>query len=172
MGKVKKILVICTGNACRSPMAEGFLKKYLKPEGGFEISSAGVAAVAGAHASPFAVEVMKQEGIDISSHSTRPFSSDTAKAADVILAMTNAHKDFVISAVPEIKDKVFLYKEFAGTDDKDTEIADPIGRPIPVYRELCNTIKDLTQNIAIKIKESTGRDNADEDSDRFGPRGV
>jgi len=65
---MNKILVVCTGNACRSPMAEGFLRKELFQNEGFIVKSAGISAVDGMKPTPYAVDVMKDEGIDISGY--------------------------------------------------------------------------------------------------------
>ncbi len=154
MSNIKKILVVCTGNACRSPMAEGFLKKDLKVEDGFEIASAGIFATDGLAPTPDAVHVMNEQGIDISAYSSTAFSSLLAKAADLVLVMSEEHKNFVIKAVPGIDKKVFLYKEFAGADGEDKNIIDPIGQPVIVYRSVRDEIQNLTQEIIKRIKSS------------------
>ncbi len=156
MSNIKKILVICTGNACRSPMAEGLLKKHLKTEENFEIVSAGTLSIDGLAPTPSAVLVMKELGIDISSYSSTAFSIALAKVADLILVMADVHKDFVTKAVPGIDKKVFLYKEFAGiiAENENKSIIDPIGQPLIVYRSVRDEIRNLTQEIIKKIKPS------------------
>ncbi len=151
MSKTKKILVVCTGNACRSPMAEGFLKKYLDPEDGFEVYSAGISAVDGQAPTDLAITVMKECGIDISAYSSTAFEYEMAELSDIILVMTQAHKSFIVNTVPGVKPKTFLYKEFAGIVDQDKDIADPIGRPIETYRSVRDTLKNLTQDIIVKL---------------------
>lgn len=152
MSQIKKILVVCTGNACRSPMAEGFLKKQLNPEEGFVILSEGISAADGLMPTDYAVEVMSEEHINISSYRTKPFSMDFARAADVILVMSKVHKDFILDIMPEIKDKIFLYNEFAGIKSGNEDIEDPIGQPLSTYRSVRDHIKQATEAIVRRIR--------------------
>lgn len=151
---IKKILVVCTGNSCRSPMAEGFLRKDLTPQDGYEILSVGTSvAIGGFHPTPEAVEVMREEGVDISAYISKPFSEVLAKAADIILVMADIHKEFILDSLPELKDKLYLFKEFAGGAYSDREITDPVGQPIMVYRRVKEEIKKASSEIARRIKE-------------------
>lgn len=151
---IKKILVVCTGNSCRSPMAEGFLKKYLGPEGDFEIISVGTSVETGGfRPTPEAIEVMKEAGIDISTYVNKPFLEILAKVADLILVMAGIHKEFILEKLPEVKDKLYLFKEFAGGADSDRDITDPIGQTIAVYRSVREEIKKASLEIVRRIKE-------------------
>jgi protein-tyrosine-phosphatase len=152
MGHIKNILVVCTGNACRSPMAEGFLKAYLDEGAGYHIYSAGISAVPGLPPTSMAVQVMKEQSVDISFFCSSPFTRTLAESADLILVMARHHKDLIVESMPEIKDKVFLYNEFAGLAGQDKDIYDPIGQPIDVYRDICSQIKAATEKIVYKIK--------------------
>ena len=152
MNKVKKILVVCTGNACRSPMAEGFLKERLKQEHDFVVLSAGISAVDGLAPTDAAIQVMKEDGIDISSYSTKSFSKVFANAADLVLVMSRAHKEFILNKMPGLKNKVFLYTEFANTTNSPGDIDDPIGQPISMYRHVRDQIKAASKEIAGKIR--------------------
>jgi len=134
-------------------MAEGFLKKYLTPEDGFEIISAGISAAGGFKPAPETIEVMKEDDIDISSYASKPFLKNFAKAADVILVMADIHKEFILRESPEFKDKICLFKEFADSPDIDKDMADPIGQPISVYRRVKEEIKRASIKIAERIKE-------------------
>ena len=127
MDNIRKILVVCTGNACRSPMAEGFLKKYFSAEDGFEITSAGIFTTGGMPPTPTAVQVMSEQDVDISGYLSTAFDKAVARAADLILVMSDMHKDFVREKVFGIDKKRFLYKEFAGTICTNKNIDDPIG---------------------------------------------
>lgn len=151
MDKIKKILVVCTGNSCRSPMAEGFLKKELKQEDGFEIVSAGTSAMEGLSPTQPAIDVMKEEAIDISAYRSKPFSKDLIESSGLILAMANMHREFILNIMPEVRNKIYLYKEFAGGENQDIE--DPIGKPLAVYKNVKEEIKKSTEGIVNKIKE-------------------
>ena len=153
MNNIKKILVVCTGNACRSPMAEGFLRKDLSQGDGFIVKSAGTSAVDGVRPTPYAVDVMKDEGVDISGYLSSALSNDFLKAADLILVMAKMHKDAITETTPELKEKVYLYNDFASLG-RNADIIDPIGQPLSVYKDVCNQIKEATLRIAITNTES------------------
>jgi len=154
MDKIRKILVICTGNACRSPMAEGFLKKYFRQENGFEVTSAGISTTGGMPPTPDAVQVMIEQDIDISGYLSTAFDEALVRAADLILVMSDMHKDFVRGKVFGTDKKIFLYKEFAGAIGTDKNIDDPIGQTITVYRNVRDEIRDLTEAIVERIMSS------------------
>jgi protein-tyrosine phosphatase len=134
-------------------MAEGFLKQHLRPQDGFEIISAGIFAIEGVSPTPEAIEVMQEENIDISSYLSKPFSKSLAKSADIILVMAQMHKEFILNTLPEVKDKVYLFKEFADLTDQDKDITDPLGQPISVYKTIKEEIRKASVEIAIKIKK-------------------
>jgi protein-tyrosine-phosphatase len=152
MSDIKKILVVCTGNACRSPMAEGYLRAVLKQEEGFEVMSAGTGAADGFKPTQEAVDVMKEDSVDISFLITKAISKSFVDAADLILVMAEKHKKFILEYFPESKEKVFLYKQYARIDDGSKDIADPIGQPIQVYRKIRDEIKNATNNIVKRVK--------------------
>ncbi len=151
MADIKNIIVVCTGNACRSPMAEGFLKKYLAGSSRYRITSAGISAVDGLAPTPAAVQVMEEYLIDISCFRSTCFSRRLALSSNIILVMAKHHRDFIVENMPDMQGKTFLYKEFAGIEEKPQDIQDPIGQPIEVYRIVCNEIKAASEKIAEKI---------------------
>ncbi|MEA3328921.1 MAG: L-threonylcarbamoyladenylate synthase [Candidatus Omnitrophota bacterium] len=142
--KFKKIIFVCTGNICRSPMAEGLLRNKIKQLGKnklIEIISVGVSAPLGMQASRNAVEVMKQEGIDISGHKSRPLDTFLIKDADLIFVMEPKHKEVVLANVPQAASKVHLL-----------DISDPIGGEMEAYRQTLNSLKDRLTKI-LKLLE-------------------
>jgi protein-tyrosine phosphatase len=110
------ILVICTGNICRSPMAEGFLRRLLAaraPTAGFRVSSAGTSAWDGSAATREAVEAAVERDTDISGHSARRLTPDLVEDADLVVGMTAEHRDRAAGMAPGAADRVFTLKELA-----------------------------------------------------------
>ncbi len=146
------VLVVCTGNTCRSPMAEGLLKSFMKEafgESGWQVGSAGTAALDGDEAAENAIAAMEEMGIDIRSHRARLVNLSMIEDADLILAMTERHRDAVIALVPDAADKIRVLA-----------MADPYGMPLEVYREcaleLSRQLRELTDEIK-KEEEEKGR---------------
>ncbi|MHB1418310.1 MAG: low molecular weight protein arginine phosphatase [Bacillota bacterium] len=111
---MKNILFICTGNTCRSSMAEGIAKNLLprKDKEEFLFVSAGVAAAHGAPATPEAIKVMSEKGIDLSTHQATQVTQELIERADLVLAMTRGNKAQILRMVPEAREKVYLLKEY------------------------------------------------------------
>lgn len=136
-GQAKKVLVVCTGNSCRSPMAAGWLNRKLAGKG-WTAESAGTAAWNGAPASPEAIAVMREIGVDVSAHRSRLLTQELADGADVILAMTDEHRREIARRFPEAKAKTHLVAGFGLGPARD--VADPIGLPEDVYRRVRDDI--------------------------------
>jgi len=105
---IQRILVVCIGNICRSPMAEGLLKLAL-PD--VQISSAGISAKVGHGADPIAVHIMAELGIDISRHRARMLTDVIARDADLILVMDDAQKAQLSIQYPYVHGKTYLLAE-------------------------------------------------------------
>ena len=154
----KTILLVCTGNSCRSVMAEALLRKMLKDKGIGEdkvlVKSAGVSAPEGASPTKETIEVMWNLGIDVAEHRARRLSDDEIREADLILVMDKLHKKEVIKRVPASRDKVLLLKEYNNPKgDKDLDIQDPIGRPIDVYQDVLIDIQGALANVVVSLME-------------------
>lgn len=145
------ILFVCTGNTCRSSMAEAMLKNMLREKelNHIKVSSAGVAASAGDRANPHAISVMQDMGIDLKDHSATPIGAGILKEADLILTMTEGHKMAVMSWDPSVWQKIYTLKEYAGMNNKD--IQDPFGQSEDAYRRCSDEIKMALEKIVDKL---------------------
>lgn len=154
MDKIRSILFVCTGNSCRSIMAEGLMKEALKSLGkkGIMVSSAGVSAIDGFHPTKETIDVMKREGVDVSGLRSRSLTDEMIKDSDLVLVMSAHHMDDVIRRVPSAASKTHVLKEYGISDDlrgsEPLDIADPIGKPIEVYEYTLSEIKREVNRIA------------------------
>jgi RpiB/LacA/LacB family sugar-phosphate isomerase len=139
---MKTILFLCTGNVCRSPMAEGLFRHAVKGRGEFRIVSAGIGAIDGDLPTHHSVQAMREIGIDISGQRSRALTSELIRSADLILGMTHSHTDTVALLYPKAAEKTFLLREFDETlEPYEKDISDPIGSPYHIYVECRDQIE-------------------------------
>src|SRR5436189_6115623 len=112
---MKTILFICTGNVCRSPMAEGILRQALEGRGDYHVISAGLGAMEGQPPSPYAIQAVRELGIDISGQRSRMLTAELVQEADYIFGMTHSHIDTVMLLYPQAAEKTFLLRDFDET---------------------------------------------------------
>ncbi len=150
---MKTILFVCTGNVCRSPMAEGLFRQAMAGRNDFQVFSAGLGAVDGQPPSPFAVQAMREIGIDISHQRSRRLTAEDVEKADYIFGMTHSHVDTVTLLYPQAAEKTFLLREFDDTlDPFEKDISDPIGGSYEVY---VNCRDQIEQGIASLVRYLT-----------------
>ncbi len=142
----KLILFVCTGNVCRSPIAEYLLKKHLNGAGRWVVGSAGTCALENQPPTPAAVAVMAEHGIDISGHRSRPLTRQLVEQARVIVAMTAAHARAVSLLYPPAVEKTFVIGSF--DDSRDEDIEDPIGLSDEAYRRVRDKIARAMPGLA------------------------
>lgn len=151
------LLILCTANVCRSPMAEGLAKAYLTAAGypDWEVSSAGTWGRDGSAASDFSLQLLAERGIDLSAHRSRALQRAFLEQADLVLVMTRSHKEAVGAEFPDQADKVYLLSEMAGPG---YDIADPMGQPIEAYRYAFAEIDSLLRRGLPRIIALMGGD--------------
>ncbi len=139
---MKTILFICTGNVCRSPMAEALFRRAVRGRGEFRVFSAGLGAVDGQPPTPHSVQAMRELGVDISAQRSRMLTADLVRSADIILGMTHSHVDTIALLYPPAAEKTFLLREFDETlEPYEKDISDPIGSPYNVYTDCRDQIE-------------------------------
>ncbi len=150
------VVFVCTGNVCRSPMAEYLLRAHPELGPGWEVCSAGLAAAFGVPASREAVDVMREKQIDITAHSSRPLSTELVAAAELVVVMTTDHSRMMDLLYPEAMEKVRLLKSF---DEKAaaTDLRDPIGMSHDVYRGIRNEIERALPGLMAHLRNRTAR---------------
>lgn len=146
-----KILIVCTGNTCRSPMAEGIFNELSKDTDlDLQVLSAGISAYEGSPISENAIKAMDSIH-KISHYRAKMVNKDLVNQADLILTMTKIHKDRLISRYGGIEEKTYLLNEYAFGIEED--IMDPFGGSLSVYHKVREEIYKAVENIMNKLKE-------------------
>ncbi|NDC63785.1 MAG: hypothetical protein EBZ59_07355 [Planctomycetia bacterium] len=151
------VLFVCTGNTCRSPMAETILRKMLAERFGCRsdeveargvvVASAGIAAWGGGRASAGAIEAMAEAGCDLSGHESQPLTENLVRQADQIWTMTAAHRAAILAQFPAAGGRVAML-----SPDR-VDVMDPIGGPLTTYRKCARQIRE---HLAIRLDTIIG----------------
>src|SRR5712691_3689440 len=163
---MKTILFVCTGNVCRSPMAEGIFRQAVRGRGNYRVLSAGLGALEGQPPSMYAVQAVKELGIDISDQRSRALTPEMVQQADYIFGMTHSHIDTVMLLYPQAAEKTFLLREFDETLDLfEKDISDPIGGQYEVYLNCRDQIEQGIVSLLRFLEQSEGAPAAINKSD-------
>lgn len=144
-----KILFVCTGNTCRSPLAEKLFQHLTKDCVGIESASAGINALPNVRMSFDSERLLIQEGIDPSGFNSQPVTEDLLSRYDLVLAMAQSHIDYITNSFPGAKDRTFLLKKYINKNELNAEIGDPYLGGADAYENCFKEIKEAVK----KLKE-------------------
>jgi protein arginine phosphatase len=142
---MRHILVVCTANQCRSPMAEGLIRRRIELErvtDAVDVQSAGTWTSDGSPATAHAVAAMAERGIDIADHASRELTGEMLVGSDLVLVMTESHRQAIVAEFPEVGSKVRTFSILAGGS---WDVVDPIGGSIDDYRATCDELGRLIE---------------------------
>ncbi|MCL1916729.1 MAG: low molecular weight protein arginine phosphatase [Peptococcaceae bacterium] len=151
-----KLLFVCTGNTCRSPMAAALASHIFASD--IVVESAGIDAFEGESASPPAIAVMERRGIDLSGHCAKRLTMEMVGDADMIVTMTTAQQALVWRLGPEFADKVYLLSEIAVLEDMAANISDPWGGGMDRYEECAALLEKCLRSMAPNFEEACEED--------------
>ncbi len=149
---MKTILFVCTGNVCRSPMAEGLMKDLLGGRTDILVLSAGVSAPKGAPASQNSVLALSELGINLNSFRSQPVTEELLEQCTHVFTMTRDHRRIIDLLFPEHGEKIRLLGEFTGNGG---DVPDPIGQGLATYKRCRDVIKSALEQILDFVDQST-----------------
>lgn len=143
---MEKIIFICTGNTCRSPMCEGFFRKHNgQARLGLEAQSAGLFTTVGLPACENAVHAAHERGADLTAHRSQPLTPALAAQAKYLVGMTAAHYDRLLEAFPQYEEKIFTLSQH--------DINDPFGGDLQTYRRAARDIDSAVEALIERLEK-------------------
>lgn len=152
-----RVLFVCSGNICRSPMAAAYLRHRSQAAGERHVlvDSAGTLGIEGAPASDEAIEVLAEQGIDLKTHRSRGLTAVEVRNADLIVVMTLAHLEELERRFPEGRATRRLIRAYDASPEPKPgppDLEDPIGEPIEVYRKCFGVIRRCVDHLFLQLK--------------------
>jgi len=155
-----RVLLVCTGNTCRSPMAAGLLRQMLEAEGArIVVESAGTAAWEDQPATAPAIQVAGKSGVDLSGHRSRRLTPAMVRAADLVLVMERGHL-VAVRALGADADHSHVLSEWPAPGEPGLEISDPFGASSEAYEECWRRIQHHLERVVPYIREASGARSA------------
>jgi protein-tyrosine-phosphatase len=154
-----KVLFVCDGNICRSPLAAEYLRHRAVREGlsHLVVDSAGVLGIEGAKAAPFSIEVGKEAGLDLTRHRSRGVTAADMRTADLVLTMTLTQLDTLARRYPDTRQPQRLLRAFEASAtpmDGSAELDDPVAGPIEGYREAFAIIRTCVDHLVLNLRHA------------------
>lgn len=155
-----KVLFVCSGNICRSPMAAEYFRSRAARSGlsHVVVDSAGTLGIEGSPAAAEAVQAMAEIGIDLSRHRSKGLSAALLRTTDLVVAMTHDHLEHLARSYPGGEDRRVLLRAFERGPEPDPNargLRDPIGEPLEVYRELVPLIVGCVDHLVLHLKHAS-----------------
>lgn len=159
---MKEVLFVCTGNICRSPMAEGLFRELVQGDPEIEVSSAGISAYDGEGPSDHSVEVLREQGINITAQRSQMLTPEIVDKATFIVGMTRGHQQAIQSCFPASAEKLFVLREFVSgmdIDSRDIDVPDPIGMGRNEYERTRNLIQEAMSGLLDFVKNTSNQES-------------